>query len=99
MGATRLQTMRIVVVPAVLQWVFAALRTSVSFGLTAVVVGEFVGSTAGLGYRLAIASGVLNTPRVFSILLILALVGALLVELAKQVEHYLLRWRPAADFT
>jgi ABC-type nitrate/sulfonate/bicarbonate transport system permease component len=42
---------------------------------------------------------VLNTPRVFSILLILALVGALLVELAKHVENHLLRWRPAADFT
>jgi NitT/TauT family transport system permease protein len=97
MGATRLQTMQIVVVPAVMQWVFAALRTSVSFGLTAVVVGEFVGSTAGLGYRLALASGVLNTPRVFSILLILALVGTLLVELAKLAENYLLRWRSATD--
>jgi NitT/TauT family transport system permease protein len=97
MGATRSQTARIVVVPGVLQWVFAALRTSVSFGLTGAVVAEFVGSTAGLGYRMSIASGVLNTPRVFAILLLLALVGTLLVEAAKHLEKQLLRWRPSAD--
>jgi NitT/TauT family transport system permease protein len=98
MGATRIQTARMVVVPAVLQWVFAALRTSVSFGLTAVVVGEFVGATGGLGYRLSIASGVLNTPRVFAILMLLALVGTLVVEGAKYVEQRLLRWRPQGEF-
>jgi NitT/TauT family transport system permease protein len=97
MGATRGQTTRLVVVPAVLQWVFAALRTSVSFGLTGVVVGEFVGATGGLGYRMAIASGVLNTPRVFAILLLLALIGTLVVEGAKLVEQRLLRWQPRGD--
>ena len=42
--------------PRVVQWVFAALRTSVSFALTGAVVAEFVGSTGGLGYRMAVAS-------------------------------------------
>jgi NitT/TauT family transport system permease protein len=98
MGATPAQVARMVVVPAVLEWVFAALRTSVSFGLTAVVVGEFVGGTAGLGYRMSIASGVLNTPRVFAILLLLALIGTLVVEAAKCVEQRLLRWQPRGEF-
>ena len=97
MGATRSQVARLVVAPAVVQWVFAALRTSVSFALTGAVVGEFVGSTSGLGYRMSIASGVLNTPRVFAILLLLAVVGTLLVEAAKHVERRLLRWRPSTD--
>jgi NitT/TauT family transport system permease protein len=97
MGATRGQTTRLVVVPAVLQWVVAALRTSVRFGLTGVVVGEFVGATGGLGYRMAIASGVLNTPRVFAILVVLALIGTLLVEGAKFVEQRLLRWQPRGE--
>jgi NitT/TauT family transport system permease protein len=81
----------------VLEWVFAALRSSVSFGLTAVVVGEFVGGTAGLGYRMSIASGVLNTPRVFAILLLLAAIGTLVVEAAKWVEQRLLRWQPRGE--
>jgi NitT/TauT family transport system permease protein len=97
MGASRIQTARMVMLPAVLEWVFAALRSSVSFGLTAVVVGEFVGATAGLGYRLSIASGVLNTPRVFAILLLLALIGTLVVEAAKCVERRLLHWQPKGE--
>ena len=96
MGATRMHTLRIVVVPAVLQWVFAALRTCVSFALTGAVVGEFVGSTGGLGYRMAVASGVLNSPRLFGILLLLGLIGTLLVEMSKRLEQHLLRWQPAA---
>jgi NitT/TauT family transport system permease protein len=99
MGASRLQVLRIVAVPAVTQWVFAALRTSVSFALTAVVVGEFVGATSGLGYRMAIASGVLNTPRVFSILVLLGTAGVVLVEIAKHIEGRLLRWRAPTDFS
>ena len=96
MGATRTQIARIVVMPTVFQWVFAALRTSVSFALTGAVVGEFVGATGGLGYRMNLAAGLLNTPRVFAILLMLALIGAALVELAKRLEQHLLRWRPTA---
>jgi ABC-type nitrate/sulfonate/bicarbonate transport system permease component len=98
MGGSRVQIVRIVVAPAVLQWVFAALRTSVSLALTGVVACEFVGSTVGLGYRMAIASGVLNTPRVFAIFLILGIVGAVLVETAKHAERRLLRWRRSVDF-
>ncbi|MBA2448923.1 MAG: ABC transporter permease [Chloroflexi bacterium] len=94
MGGTRGQIARMVVMPSVFSWIFAALRTSVSFALTGAVVGEFVGSTAGLGYRMNIASGLLNTPRVFGILLLLMVIGVILVELAKRVELRLLRWRP-----
>jgi NitT/TauT family transport system permease protein len=96
MGATREQIARIVVMPSVFSWIFAALRTSVSFALTGAVVGEFVGATEGLGYRMAIASGLLNTPRVFAILLLLMVIGVSLVEIAKRVELRLLRWRPVA---
>jgi NitT/TauT family transport system permease protein len=62
-----------------------------------VVVGEFVGATGGLGYRMAIASGVLNTARVFAILLLLALIGTLVVEGAKHIEQRLLRWQPRGE--
>ena len=96
MGATGGQVARVVVLPSVFQWVFAALRTSVSFALSGAVVGEYVGALAGLGNRMAIASGLLNTPRVLAIQLLLGVVGATLVELAKRVELRLLRWRPSA---
>jgi ABC-type nitrate/sulfonate/bicarbonate transport system permease component len=45
---------------------------------------------------MVIAAGLLDTDRVYAILLLLMLVAITLVELAKRVEARLLRWRPAA---
>jgi len=96
MGGSRAHLARFVVLPSVFSWIFAALRTSVSFALTGAVVGEFVGASAGLGYRLNIAAGLLDTKRVYLILLILMVFAVTLVEIAKRVEARLLRWRPSA---
>lgn len=96
MGGGRVDLARFVVLPSVFSWIFAALRTSVSFALTGAVVGEFVGSTGGLGYRMVIAAGLLDTPRVYGILLLLMVVAVTLIEVAKRVEARLLRWRPSS---
>lgn len=95
MGAGRLHLARFVILPSVFSWIFAALRTSVSFALSGAVVGEFVGATGGLGYRMVIAAGLLDTPRVYAILLLLMAVAIVLVEIARRVEARLLKWRPA----
>ena len=68
MGGDRMHLARFVVLPSVFTWIFAALRTSVSFALTGAVVGEFVGASSGLGYRLNIAAGLLR-PTVGTVLL------------------------------
>src|SRR5262249_39533916 len=94
MGSTRIQIFWHVVLPSVFSWVFAALRVSVAFALVGAVVGEFVGSTRGLGYQMEAARGLLNSDRVYSILLILMVVGVILTETSKVVERRLLRWRP-----
>jgi NitT/TauT family transport system permease protein len=94
LGGDSRHVARWVVLPWVASWVFAALRTSISLALAATVTGEFVGSTHGLGYRMVLATGVLDTPRVFAILLVLMTVGYVVVEGARRVEVYLLRWRP-----
>lgn len=96
MGGGRGHLARFVVLPSVFSWIFAALRTSVGFALSGAVVGEFIGASAGLGYRLNIAAGLLDTKRVYLILLILMVFSVTLVELARRVEGRLLRWRPPA---
>jgi NitT/TauT family transport system permease protein len=94
MGGGRWHLARYVVLPSVFSWIFAALRTSVSFALSGAVVGEFVGSTSGLGYRMVISAGLLDTDRTYAILLLLMAIAVTLVEIAKRVEDRLLRWRP-----
>lgn len=95
MGGDSRDVARMVIMPSVASWIFAALRTSVSFALSGAVVGEFVGSSTGLGYRMMLAAGLLDTPRVFDIMFLLMGVGVTLVGVTQKVERYLLRWRPS----
>jgi NitT/TauT family transport system permease protein len=96
-GATKFQVTRMVVMPSVASWIFAAMRTAISYALASTITAEFVGSTAGLGYRLQVAAGLLDTKRVFAILLVLMVLGGLLLEINKLVENWVLRWRPKSQ--
>lgn len=50
LGMNDRQLMRHVYWPAALSWMFSSLHTSVGFALVGAVVGEYLGSAAGLGY-------------------------------------------------
>jgi NitT/TauT family transport system permease protein len=94
MRATPAQLIRIVILPSVFSWIFAAFRISVSYALIGAIIGEFVGATAGLGYQLITAEGLLQTDRVYSALILVGVIAVLLTSLAKIAENRLLKWRP-----
>jgi NitT/TauT family transport system permease protein len=94
MRATPTQLIRIVVFPSVFSWIFAALRLSVSYALIGAIIGEFVGATAGIGYQLIAAEGLLQTDRVYSALVLVGVIAVLLTSLAKMLENRVLKWRP-----
>jgi len=94
MRASRWQLVRIVIFPSVFTWIFAALRLSVSYALIGAIIGEFVGATAGIGYQLIAAEGLLQTDRVYSALILVGVIAALLTTLAKMLENRILKWRP-----
>ncbi len=98
MGGTNRDVVRLVILPTTYAWVFAAMKTSISMALISAVVGEFVGATAGVGWVMTQASGVNNTTRLFSTMIILAIVGALLFEVVRQFEERILNWRVSAEF-
>jgi len=94
MGASSWQVTAKVVVPAVLSWIFAGLRLSVSMAFLSAVVAEFVGSTAGLGYQLQLASTYFDTTGVFVWMVILGVLSMALNLAIGWLERRLLRWRP-----
>jgi NitT/TauT family transport system permease protein len=98
MRASRGQMLRIVILPAVFTWVFAALKLSVGYALIGAIVGEFVGSTSGLGYQLTQAQGLLDTDRVFSIVVVTGVLAGVVLYLAAFVGSRLLKWRPHVNF-
>lgn len=98
LGATERQLMRHVLVPSALTWIFSSLHVSVGLAIIAVVVGEYLGASRGIGYLIAQAEGVFDTTGVFAGMTVLA-VGVLLVSgVINRIERRLLRWKqPAAD--
>jgi NitT/TauT family transport system permease protein len=94
LGATERQLIRHVLIPSALTWIFSSLHVSIGLAIIAVVVGEYLGSSAGIGYMIAQAEGVFDTTGVFAGITVLA-AGVLLVgAVVDRIESYLLRWKP-----
>src|SRR5215831_2131714 len=94
LGATPAQLVRHVLVPSALTWIFSSLQISIGMAIVAVVVGEYLGASAGIGYLIAQAEGVFDTTGVFAGTTVLA-IGVLVVgALVGRVERRLLRWKP-----
>ena len=96
LGMSERQLMRHVYWPSALSWMFSSLHTSVGFAVVGAVVGEYLGSAAGLGYLIQQAEGVFDVAGVFAGMFVLS-VFVILIDLAvTMVERRLLVWRPAA---
>src|SRR5690349_20061251 len=93
LGMSERQLMRHVYWPSALSWMFSSLHTSVGFAVVGAVVGEYLGSAAGLGYLIQQAEGVFDVAGVFAGMFVLAAFVILIDWLVSLVERRLLRWR------
>jgi NitT/TauT family transport system permease protein len=82
--------------PSALSWMFSSLHTSVGFAIIGAVVGEYLGSAAGLGYLIQQAEGTFDTTGVFAGMVILAVFVLIIDWCVTLVEKRLLVWRPPA---
>jgi sulfonate transport system permease protein len=96
LGATERQLVRHVLVPSALTWIFASLQTSLGFAMVGAVVGEYLGSTHGLGYLISQAEGTFDTTGVFAGMTILAIVVVIVSAGVSRLERWLLRWKDDA---
>ena len=94
LGANQRQLTIEVILPSALTWIIASLHTSFSFALVGAVVGEFLGSTAGIGLMIQTAQGTFNANGVFAAMAILAVVALIMEALVTALENRLLHWRP-----
>jgi NitT/TauT family transport system permease protein len=96
LGMSERQLMRHVYWPSALSWMFSSLHTSVGFAVVGAVVGEYLGSAAGLGYIIQQAEGVFDVAGVFAGMFVLAVFVILIDTIVTIVEKRLLVWRPVA---
>src|SRR5438034_982675 len=99
LGMNERALMRHVYWPSALSWMFSSLHTSVGFAVVGAVVGEYLGSAAGLGYLIQQAEGVFDVAGVFAGMFVLAVFVLAIDGLVSAVERRLLVWRPLAAET
>ncbi len=99
LGASRRQLLRHVYLPSATSWVFSSLHTSVGLAFVGAVVGEYLGSSRGVGYLILQAEGAFDINTVMAGILVLTVFALALDATVGRVEKRLMRWRPAAGET
>jgi len=100
-GASRLQTLLLLKLPASQPYFLTGLRIGGGLALIAAVVAEFAAGTAGegsgLAFRLLEAQYRLNLPRLFAALILLTGAGIAIFGLTSLISHLMLRrWHESA---
>jgi NitT/TauT family transport system permease protein len=99
LGAGRNQLLRHVYLPSATSWVFSSLHTSVGLAFVGAVVGEYLGSSRGVGYLILQAEGTFDINTVMAGILVLTAFALVLDWAVGRVERHLMRWQPRAGET
>lgn len=86
LGATRLQTLVHLKIPAGMPSILAGLRVSVVLAVVGAVVGEFIGGSEGLGALIIASQGMMDTPLMFATLILLTVMGMVLYQIITLFE-------------
>ena len=100
-GASRLQTLCYLKLPAALPYILGGLRIAGGLSLIGAVVAEIAAGSAGAGsglaYRIAESGYRLNIPRMFAALLLLSAAGIVIYGLLALTSYLMLRrWHESA---
>ncbi|MCI4431390.1 MAG: ABC transporter permease [Burkholderiales bacterium] len=99
LGASQRQLLRHVYLPSATAWVFSSLHTSVGLAFVGAVVGEYLGSSRGVGYLILQAEGAFDINTVMAGILVLTAFALLLDASVSRVERHLMKWQPRAGET
>jgi NitT/TauT family transport system permease protein len=95
LGAGRWETFRTVRFPNALPFIFAGLNVAIVLAILGAIVGEFVGSKAGLGNLILEANFQFDVARIFAVLVVLAVFGVVLSQIMRIVQDRYLFWNQA----
>lgn len=91
MGATRLEVISKVLVPATLPWIFTGMRIAVRYAFTNTLLAELIASNSGIGFMIEYYSGVFDATGTYAAILVLVIMSVGLTEVLTQVEGKLSR--------
>ena len=82
-------------VPSALPYIFSGLRVASTLAVIGVIIGEFVGSSVGLGYLILIANSNMNTALAIAAIILISAFGLLLYGAIVLLERLAMPWKPA----
>ena len=94
MGANTYSMLIKIRIPYALPQLSSGLKLAAAFAPMGAVIGEWVGSSKGLGYLMLYASGRVQIDLMFSSIIILAFFTILLYNLVSFISNYITRWDP-----
>ena len=78
--------------PSMMPFLFAGLEICMVFSIIGVIVGEFIGSSVGLGVMIIQRQGTIDVVGVFSVLIYLSLLGLVLNAVIVGLKQRLIYW-------
>ena len=92
LGASRLREFLTVVLPAAAPHIFAGIRLGVALAFLSLVAAELSGASSGIGFRLQEARQYVRTDRMFSLLILLGILGAFADLIVHWIGRKLVHW-------
>jgi NitT/TauT family transport system permease protein len=96
LSASRWQVLTKIRIPNSLPYLFAALKISSSMAVVGAVIGEFTGSTEGVGHLITTSSYYLETPLMFAAIVMISIAGILFFWLMAYLERKVVFWKEPA---
>jgi len=97
MGASTLMMLFKIRIPFALPQLSSGLKLAAAFAPMGAVIGEWVGSSKGLGYIMLYASGRVQIDLMFASIIILAIFTIILYNLVTFITNKLTKWDPKSN--
>jgi NitT/TauT family transport system permease protein len=98
MGANERDLFAKVILPAAMPHIFLGIKLSIPYALIGAIIGEFVASSAGLGWKIQMETSLYNTTGTMAGLVVMMLIVVAMNSLLALAERRLLRWQPASRY-
>jgi NitT/TauT family transport system permease protein len=98
MGASERDLFAKVILPASMPHIFLGIKLSIPYALIGAIIGEFVASSAGLGWKIQMETSLYNTTGTMAGLVVMMLIVVAMNSMLAAVERRLLRWQPPSRY-
>ncbi|WP_340150509.1 ABC transporter permease [uncultured Sneathiella sp.] len=94
MGARSFSLFTKVILPAAMPYIILGLKLSIPYAVIGAIIGEFIASSEGLGYKIQLETSIYNTTGTMGGIIVLMILVVLLNSILAWIERRALAWRP-----